>query len=153
MRESQGDKHFGFGQLWCPQKLILLLLRWICMLVARCMIGISSANLVRKITKTNGCRCQHSLHPPSQAWHHYHHSYHIYLHQALYSHHSPHPTCQAPSRSYIAGATFMHERNSQIAILSLCQVIFNHYHCPVTCRLAMIPFYHSKIKYSNIPLS
>jgi len=48
--------------------------RWICMLVARCMIGISSANL-------------------------------------------------APSRSYIAGATFMHERNSQIAILSLCQAL------------------------------
>ena len=65
MREGQGDKLFEFGQLCCPQKLILLLLRWICMLVARCMIGISSANLVRKITKTNGCRGHHSLHQPS----------------------------------------------------------------------------------------
>ena len=55
----------NFGAL---KKSILLLLRWICMLVARCMIGISSANLVRKITKTNGCRCHHSLHPPSQTW-------------------------------------------------------------------------------------
>ena len=159
MRESQGEKHFEFGHLWCPQKSILLLLRWICMLVARCMIGISSANLVRKITKTNGCRCHHPLHPPPLrpvtivSYHQHLHQDQCHwssflssslTHQApLSSFQSPSltpgiqsssQTWQAPSRSYIAGATFMHERNSQIAILSLCQVIFNHYHCPVTCR-------------------
>jgi len=48
--------------------------RWLCMLAARCMVGISSANL-------------------------------------------------APSRAYIAGATFKHERTSHIAILSLCQAL------------------------------
>jgi len=48
--------------------------RWLCMLAARLMVGISSANL-------------------------------------------------APSRSYIAGATFKHERTSHIAILSLCQAL------------------------------
>jgi len=48
--------------------------RWLCMLAARLMVGISSANL-------------------------------------------------APSRSYIAGATFKHERTTHISILSLCQAL------------------------------
>ena len=181
MRESQGEKHFEFGHLWCPQKSILLLLRWICMLVARCMIGISSANLVRKITKTNGCRCHHPLHPPPLrpvtivSYHQHLHQDQCHwssflssslTHQApLSSFQSPSltpgiqsssQTWQAPSRSYIAGATFMHERNSQIAILSLCQVIFNHYHCPLTCQHncsgndSILSFKNQTFKYPSV---